>query len=73
MLLVTIAILCGISGVIIGAAATHPTPKAHEPRQHNPRNCSEFAVVYDEEDWNVVTETYPINHAWNDCMGVGHN
>jgi len=71
-----IAILCGISGVIIGAVVTQPEPKAHEPRSQfgtYAPDCGEFIVEYDEEDWNDVTETYPVNHAWQDCMGVGNN
>lgn len=40
------------------------------PRLTRPQLCSEFAVEYEPEQWNEVTESYPTNHAWESCMGV---
>ena len=71
-----IVMLCGLSGVISHAVMTQPEPQAHEPRSQfgtYAPDCSEFVVEYEEEDWNEVTETYPANHAWQDCMNVGYN
>lgn len=72
---VTFVICMGtISGVVIHAAvnSVEESTKPLRPQfgTYAP-DCSEFVVEYDEEDWNEVTETYPTNHAWQDCMGVG--
>jgi hypothetical protein len=32
--------------------------------------CEGFRRVYRDDEWNEVTETYPQNIAWNECMGV---
>lgn len=36
-----------------------------------PRACEHLRREYTEDEWDPVTETYPENVAWNDCMGVG--
>lgn len=37
-----------------------------------PEKCAVHRVEYDlEKDWDPVTETYPRNEAWENCMGVG--
>jgi hypothetical protein len=37
-----------------------------------PEKCAVHQVEYDlEKDWDPVTETYPRNDAWEECMGVG--
>lgn len=37
-----------------------------------PVKCAKYRRTYREDEWNPVTETYPINHEWMDCIGVGY-
>jgi hypothetical protein len=32
--------------------------------------CEHLTREYRDDEWNEVTETYPTNEAWNECMGV---
>lgn len=40
-------------------------------KKSRPRACEHLKRDYTEDEWDPVTETYPENVAWNDCMGVG--
>ena len=40
-------------------------------KKSRPALCAHLRRNYTEEDWDPVTETYPTNEAWNECMGVG--
>lgn len=35
-----------------------------------PEKCNALRKTPDPETWDEVTETYPTNHAWEECMGV---
>ena len=37
-----------------------------------PLKCAEYKRTYTDDEWDEVTDTYPPNHEWMDCMGVGH-
>lgn len=36
-----------------------------------PASCAHLRRTYTDDEWDPVTETYPENVAWNECMGVG--
>ncbi len=73
--MVLVALIAFISGVIIGTASsavqetvgTLPRPEFGT----YPPDCDKHVVEYIESDWNEETESYPTNHAWIECMGVG--
>ena len=44
-------------------------PKA--PRVSLPQQCEHLHIEYTDEWWDEALESYPINHAWEECMGVG--
>ncbi len=63
-------------GVITGAV--HKASKPQEivevkAKQTRPQSCEH--LMNDRQDrndeWNEEAGTYPLNHAWMDCMGVG--
>jgi len=35
-----------------------------------PQKCSDLRREPDPATWDEVTETYPTNYAWEECMGV---
>lgn len=73
-LAVIMAVVVAMCVPIVAATMAHNEnkPKAHEPRQQSAPDCSMYHVEHAESEWDEVTETYPVNHAWNDCMGVGY-
>jgi len=36
-----------------------------------PQSCAHLSLEPDPETWNPVTEEYPPNDEWEECMGVG--
>ena len=62
--------LIGIAALKVYATVTQ-LPEPHQSRQTLSHQCAQHIVEYDESDWDEETETYPTNHAWFDCMGVG--
>lgn len=36
-----------------------------------PQKCAEFRREPDPDSWDPVTDTYPPNIEWENCMGVG--
>lgn len=64
--------------VIIGSCvSSEPLDVSMPPistpqKQTLPEKCAKYHREYTEADWNPVTETYPTNHDWINCMGVGY-
>lgn len=58
-----------ITGFEAAKAAEIAIPKA--PRLSLPQKCEVYRIEYTEDQWDEVTETYPTNHEWENCMGVG--
>jgi len=63
-------------GLVLGSCTTAVEPIADEITVehvafHLPTACEKLRIKYDiEKDWDPVTETYPRNEAWENCMGV---
>lgn len=36
-----------------------------------PEKCRVYLKPHDPETWDPITEEYPPNHEWEECMGVG--
>ena len=64
-------------GLVLGSCTTAVDPIADEITVervafHLPTACEKLRIKYDiKTDWDPVTETYPRNEAWENCMGVG--
>lgn len=72
-LLIVISILIWI-GFAAWALANEPAPVAQPPREKTltlPQKCRYLLRTPDPDSWDPVTETYPSNYEWEDCMGVG--
>lgn len=41
------------------------------PQQTRPQLCSRLLREPDPATWDAITDTYPRNAEWEDCMGVG--
>lgn len=45
--------------------------RVSQERHDLPRRCAHLRRTYTDDEWDPVTETYPENKEWNECMGVG--
>jgi len=45
--------------------------RLHTVQPTLPQKCAVHLVEHDPDTWDEVTETYPRNDAWENCMGVG--
>lgn len=52
-------------------AASVITPDTPAASLTRPQLCAHLRKEPDPATWDAVTDTYPRNHAWEDCMGVG--
>ena len=74
---VIIAALCGVAlylGITIaGFESMRAVEVAPRPVSMTlPQRCAKYHIQYHgDELWNEETQSYPPNHAWMDCMGVG--
>lgn len=71
---ITAAIL--ITGIylfimIAGFEAAKAEPLAPTAQQTLPQKCSHLRMEPDPKTWDEETDSYPRNHAWESCMGVG--
>lgn len=41
------------------------------PQQTLPQQCAHLSREPDPATWDAVSDTYPPNLEWEDCMGVG--
>lgn len=66
-----------VCALIIGSCVSSERPDVSMPpisvarKQTLPESCTKYHREYTVADWNPVTESYPLNHEWMNCMGVG--
>ena len=52
---------------VVGDVSAEPI---EESKMDRPSTCERFRREYRDDEWDEVTETFPENIAWNECMGV---
>ena len=55
---------------ILGFQAAKAEPLLHTVQPTLPQRCSHLLREPDPDTWDVITETYPRNIPWENCMGV---
>lgn len=68
--IIIIAVLMN-SCTVAEVAAPPRQPDVRTKTLTLPQKCEYLRTEHDPATWNPVTETYPTNHAWQECMGVG--
>lgn len=58
--------------MILGFESAKAEPSLHTVQPTLPQQCAHLLREPDPDTWDEVTETYPRNTAWENCMGVGH-
>ena len=66
---VTVYIILGVT--LFESAKADPALHTVQPPTL-PQKCEQYRVTPDPDTWDEVTETYPRNEKWENCMGVGH-
>ena len=71
--LIVVSLLC-MSGVTIYTTykASRPVIKVEQVKRPSLIwSCAHLLIPVDEDEWDEEKQSYPPNHAWGDCMGVG--
>lgn len=68
--IIVLAVLMN-SCTVAEVAAPPRQPEDRTKTPTLPQKCESFRTEKDPATWNPVTETFPRNAKWEDCMGVG--